>query len=77
MKSSEKKLVTRASLYDFYKSFILFTSPEREELLKNLNETNNLQPELIKVIIEDVKEIDNKIFDLLSKLDSLESLKEV
>jgi len=77
MKSFKKETVlTLDSLYQFFRSIIYISASIREELAVTIEDLSCPSQELNLSMIEDVQEIENKIFDLLEKLSAIEYLQD-
>lgn len=77
MKYSENYPVTPiGTLYQFYRSIVFLSAPIKEELAQNFYNKHNPQQSLSNKIFDDLKAIDDRIFDLLEELGSIDNLQD-
>jgi hypothetical protein len=77
MKSSENYPATPiGTLYQFYRSIVFLSAPIKEELAKSYFDNHNPQQSLSNKIFDDLKAIDDSIFDLLEELGSIDILQD-
>lgn len=77
MKSSENYPATPiGTLYQFYRSIVFLSAPIKEELAKRYYDKLDPQQFLSNKIFDDLKAIDDKIFDLLEEIACLDNLQD-